>query len=50
MRPRWSSARRSWPCSGRSSPRVRQDLEPQLVTVIGDPGIGKTRLVAELGS
>lgn len=28
--------------------RARQELEPQLVTVIGVPGIGKSRLVAEL--
>jgi tetratricopeptide (TPR) repeat protein len=29
--------------------RVRGELEPQLVTLIGAPGIGKTRLVRELG-
>jgi DNA-binding SARP family transcriptional activator/tetratricopeptide (TPR) repeat protein len=28
--------------------RVRQERVPQLVTVVGAPGIGKTRLVAEL--
>lgn len=28
--------------------RARDDLEPQLVTVVGAPGIGKTRLLAEL--
>ncbi len=30
--------------------RARQEREPQLVTVIGVPGIGKSRLVAELFS
>jgi DNA-binding SARP family transcriptional activator len=29
--------------------RVQRELEPQLVTIVGAPGIGKTRLVAELG-
>ena len=29
--------------------RVRDDSSPQLVTVVGVPGIGKSRLVAELG-
>jgi predicted ATPase len=29
--------------------RVRQNRSPQLVTVVGVPGIGKSRLVAELG-
>jgi class 3 adenylate cyclase/tetratricopeptide (TPR) repeat protein len=29
--------------------RVRDDRSPQLVTVVGVPGIGKSRLVAELG-
>ena len=28
--------------------RVRQDLSPQLVTLVGVPGIGKSRLIAEL--
>jgi class 3 adenylate cyclase/tetratricopeptide (TPR) repeat protein len=28
--------------------RVRSELEPQLVTLVGVPGIGKSRLVAEL--
>jgi class 3 adenylate cyclase/tetratricopeptide (TPR) repeat protein len=28
--------------------RVRDDRRPELVTVLGDPGIGKSRLVAEL--
>src|SRR3954454_1666662 len=28
--------------------RVRKDLSPQLVTLVGVPGIGKTRLIAEL--
>jgi DNA-binding SARP family transcriptional activator/class 3 adenylate cyclase len=29
--------------------RVRRDRSPQLVTIVGVPGIGKSRLVAELG-
>ena len=29
--------------------RVRVDRSPQLVTLVGVPGIGKSRLVAELG-
>ncbi|HSP65692.1 MAG TPA: adenylate/guanylate cyclase domain-containing protein [Candidatus Deferrimicrobium sp.] len=29
--------------------RVRRDRAPQLVTLVGVPGIGKTRLIAELG-
>ena len=28
--------------------RARRELEPQLVTLVGVPGIGKSRLVAEL--
>jgi predicted ATPase len=28
--------------------RVREEREPQLVTLVGEPGIGKSRLVAEL--
>src|SRR5437868_8001482 len=28
--------------------RVRKDLSPQLVTLVGVPGIGKSRLIAEL--
>jgi predicted ATPase/DNA-binding SARP family transcriptional activator/class 3 adenylate cyclase len=29
--------------------RVRRDRSPQLVTIVGVPGIGKSRLIAELG-
>ena len=32
----------------RALERVRKDLSPQLVTLVGVPGIGKSRLIAEL--
>jgi class 3 adenylate cyclase len=32
----------------RALERVRKDLNPQLVTLVGVPGIGKSRLIAEL--
>ena len=32
----------------RALARVRREREPQLVTLVGVPGIGKSRLVAEL--
>ena len=45
---RWSGASTSARCCSVLS-RVRVDRSPQLVTLVGVPGIGKSQLVAELG-
>ena len=36
------------PCSSTHSPGVREEQRLQLVTLVGVPGIGKSRLVQEL--
>ena len=47
-RRRSSAAAASSSCSSRRSARVREERAPQLVTLVGVPGIGKSRLVVEL--
>ncbi len=47
--PRSSVARSTWRCSRASSTRPWPPTSPQLVTVVGEPGLGKSRIVAELG-
>ena len=43
---RWSGASARSTCSSARSTRARQERSPQLVTLVGVPGIGKSRLVA----
>ena len=47
--PRSSVARSTSRCSRASSTRPCAADSPQLVTVVGEPGLGKSRIVAELG-
>ncbi len=47
--PRSSVARSTSRCSRASSTRPWPPTSPQLVTVVGEPGLGKSRIVAELG-
>ena len=46
--PRWSTANTSWACSSTPCTRSLRERTPQLVTVLGQAGIGKSRLVREL--
>ena len=45
---RWSAATTSWACSPTHWHGCGGRRSPQLVTLVGVPGIGKSRLVAEL--
>ena len=47
---RWSAATASWPSSSSLLRKVVGARKPQMALILGDPGIGKSRLVRELFS